>query len=234
MRRILLAAPLALAACPVQTSLVSVPVDAETPAVALDTTAADASYGSTAGSCFVVPGTARGTGFAAQPELALGAVWTHEAGCDVSQSDSCVWEPSLSVYQGSARVEGADETDVFSGFVRFDDSSGSRTMARLFGVPVASGAFAEVIAQRSWVGHVDYRDANVAAWATAWSPDEDEVGGLAWQVTVFEWTANFLAEYDYDDELADGERAYDIDGTLYRRSADKQRGYEVYACVIPL
>lgn len=223
-----------LSACPVQTSVVSVPVEAESPAVALDATALDSSYGATAGSCFQVPGTSRGTGFASNPDLALGTVWTHPADCDAWAEDDCTWEPTLSIYQGPDRVENTTEEEVFSGFARFDESGSSRAMAQLFGIPVVAGAVAELSAVRTWEGHVDYRSENVQSWVGSWVMEEDITPGFAWQVTVFEWTARFLTELNFDDELGENETAYDIEGTVYRRTNKEQRGYEVYACVTPM
>ena len=77
-------------------SLASNDAEANAPAVALGASGELLDYGETDGSCFRVPGVARGTGFAQHPELALGVVWTMEAECD-----DCMWGASSDLYLGA-------------------------------------------------------------------------------------------------------------------------------------
>ena len=197
------------------------------PAVALGASGDLLDYGETDGSCFRVPGVARGTGFAQHPELALGVVWTMEPDCD-----DCMWGASSDLYLGDGLTEETGAVDVFDGIVAFDDSASSRALSEIFGVQVAPGSLAEVTATRTYAGTVDYRAPDVQAALAAWSGEPSErLRGFGWNVTRFEWSASFLISdelYDADADLVE------VDGETYERTGTTLVGYEVFVCVLAL
>jgi hypothetical protein len=208
-------------------SLASNDAEANAPAVALGASGELLDYGETDGSCFRVPGVARGTGFAQHPELALGVVWTMEAECD-----DCMWGASSDLYLGAGLSEETGAVDVFDGIVAFDDSSSSRALSEIFGVQVAPGSLAEVTATRTYTGTVDYRDPDVQAAIAAWAGEpSDRLRGFGWNVTRFAWSASFLISDEFYDPDAD---LVEVDGQPYERTGNTLVGYEVFVCLLSL
>lgn len=219
--------------CVQENSFVALVEPADSPSVVLEATYPDIGYEQTDGTCFQVPASGRGTGYASRPDLALGTIWLRDRVCP--EGEECAWAPTLEIYGGPSRIEDSVPVEQFNGFTFFDDSEATGILAELFAAQIAPGALAEVTASRAYEGLVDYSQLDTQRWLEEWQAVHDievfEHAGFAWNVHLYEWQAQF---YDRVDAVTDENEAIRVAGSLYEPTLRRLTGYEVFVCVVDL